>query len=159
MSQSISYNSPVERMVEYTQSAPVNLDGMAKAMGLKVTESPGLPDDVLGKIEREGQSYRITINAHHAPRRKRFTLAHEIAHYILHRSLIGDGVTDAGMYRSRLSDNTERQANNMAAGLLMPAPLMERAYREGVRSIDAMADLFNVSKESASIRMRSLGLM
>lgn len=158
MSQSLSYQSPMDHVMEFTQSAPVDLNGMARAMGLEVVNSVNLPDDVLGKIERSGDHYRITINATHAPRRRRFTLAHEIAHFVMHRSLIGDGITDAGMYRSSLSNAIESQANRFAADLLMPAPLVRRAFREGALSYAGMADRFNVSMESAKIRMKDLGL-
>ena len=34
--------------------------------------------------------------------RQRFTIAHKIAHFILHREAIGDGIVDDALYRSGL---------------------------------------------------------
>jgi Zn-dependent peptidase ImmA (M78 family) len=34
----------------------------------------------------------------HHPNRQRFTLAHEIAHYVLHRDLVENGIVDDTMY-------------------------------------------------------------
>ena len=151
--------SPVEIVAPFLERAPVDLDGMAAALGLIVVRDPALPAEISGKIERAGDGFRVTINGAHGRFRQRFTLAHEIAHYVLHRDLIGDGVTDNAMYRSeRLSDAIERQANRYATDLLMPARLMARAWRDGVRSFADMAARFAVSAEAASIRMRDLRL-
>lgn len=150
--------TPIEIVGAYSKSAPVDLEAMAGALGLKVAYDFRLPTDVSGKIERAGDEYRITINALHAPRRRRFTLAHEIAHFVLHRDLIGDGVVDNAMYRSTLRSDLERQANRFAAELLMPAALVRTEWRNGVRSYAEMAAHFSVSDEAAQIRMRDLGL-
>src|SRR3546814_3235070 len=66
--------------------------------------------------ERGGESgFAIYVNGSHPRVRRRFSIAHEIAHFALHRNLIGDGVTDDAMYRSNLSSAVEVQANRMAA--------------------------------------------
>src|SRR3546814_8751462 len=71
--------------------------------------------------ERGGESgFAIYVNGSHPRVRRRFSIAHEIAHFALHRNLIGDGVTDDAMYRSNLSSAVEVQANRMAADILMP---------------------------------------
>jgi Zn-dependent peptidase ImmA (M78 family) len=146
-------------MSAFTRKAPVDLDGMAQAFGVQVLFDDDMPSDISGKIERLGKSFQITINGRHAPRRRRFTLAHELAHFILHRDLIESGVVDNAMYRSAtLSDDIERQANRFAADLLMPAALVQAAWRDGVRSYVEMASRFDVSEEAARIRMRDLRL-
>src|SRR5690606_2956370 len=100
--------------------------------------------------------YRITINGRHPHTRQRFTLAHEIAHFILHRPLIGDGIVDDALYRSSKGDDVEREANRYAAAILMPAPLVRKKYREGLRSFAGIAEAFDVSYEVAEIRVREL---
>ena len=149
---------PVEVVSRYLGEAPVNLDRMAAALGLEVDRIDLFDEpDVAGKIERTQAGYRITINAMDPPRRQRFTLAHEIGHYILHRDLIGDGIVDQGLYRSRLSNTVEREANRYAANLLMPTSLVRAAWREGDRSIAGTAARFNVSEDAARIRLQELG--
>lgn len=97
--------NPMLLAASFFHSAPVDLQGMADALGLSVNVSAKLPMDVSGSITRSASGkagYHIDINAAHSLNRKRFTLAHEIAHYLLHRDLIGDGIEDNGLYRSRL---------------------------------------------------------
>lgn len=50
---------------------------------------------------------------------KRFTIAHEIAHLLLHRPILREGVTDDVLYRSpHLGGTQETEANKMAADIL-----------------------------------------
>lgn len=158
MTVAVEHRSPIEIVGDFTREAPVDLGRMAEALGLEAVLDPGLPDDVSGKIARVGRGYRVSVNAGHPPRRQRFTLAHEIAHYVLHRDLIGDGITDDAMYRSVLRGDIESQANRFAADLLMPAALVRAAWRQGVKSYAEMAARFDVSEDAARIRMRDLRL-
>ena len=159
MLETMQHPLPVEIVRQFLGSAPVDLKGMAEALGLEV-EHLGLFDEpeVAGKIERDRSGYRITINALDPARRQRFTLAHEIGHYILHRDLIGDGITDSGLYRSRLSSTIERQANRYAANLLMPADLVRAAWQAGRGDPFELSEEFNVSEAAAQIRLTELGL-
>lgn len=150
--------SPIEVIGRFIESAPTDLDGMAEALGAEVLLDQAMGNDVSGKIERHGKGYRITINGNDHPRRQRFTLAHELAHLILHRDLIGDGVVDNAMYRSKtLSNAIESQANRFAADLLMPARLVRQFWREGIKSVAQMAAKFDVSTAAARIRIVDLG--
>lgn len=153
------WRTSVEIVGDFLKSAPVDLPGMADALKIPVTIDSSLPDDVSGKIEKDRAApsgFRITINGRHHPNRQRFTLAHEIAHFVLHRDLIGDGITDSGLYRSALRSDLETQANRYAADLIMPAALVRRKFREGVKSYSEMANAFQVSSEVAQIRMKSV---
>jgi Zn-dependent peptidase ImmA (M78 family) len=149
-----------ELVKRYTHSRPVDVQALANALGLRVVETP-LPDDISGKIERDwvdGDGFMITLNSNHAPVRRRFTLAHEIAHFVLHRDLIGDGIVDNGLYRdNRIGDERERQANTYAAQILMPRNLVRQAWNEGLTSAAELAAAFRVSAGVAEIRMRELG--
>src|SRR5690349_11844327 len=89
------------------QSVPVNVDGIARDLGLPVIRRD-LGSMIAGQLMRKpgaGRSgFVIYINSSEHVNRQRFTLAHEIAHFILHRDLIETGVTDDTMYRSELTD-------------------------------------------------------
>jgi len=102
--------------------------------------------------------FTIYVNAEDNPRRQRFTIAHEIAHYVLHRDLIGDGITDDALYRSPLGEWYERQANKMAADILMPPQLVRSLYAQGMTSVTKIAAEFDVSVEAMRIRLDELGL-
>lgn len=148
----------VEIIDPFLDHAPVDIRGMAKALDLKIEEE-FLPIDVSGKITCSWwDGYVITVNATHSETRKRFTIAHEIAHYVLHRDLIGDGIVDNALYRdNRIGDARERQANRYSASLLMPAATVRRAWDQGATTARALADEFKVSEAVAEIRMRELG--
>ena len=140
---------------------PVDVEKIARDLGLRVVRA-GLGGAVAGKIARDGAQkpaagFTVYINEADNPRRQRFTLAHEIAHYMMHRDLIGDGITDDAMYRSTLGDVYERQANRMAASILMPADMVRSVFRE-MLTIPQLANAFDVSAEAMSIRLRELRL-
>lgn len=138
---------------------PVDVEGLARELGIQVTTAT-LPDDVSGKIECElDRACTMIVNAGHSVTRRRFTIAHEIAHFVLHRDLIGDGVIDDGLYRSAtLSGTVERQANRYAASILMPQQFVRAFWSRGIRSPQELATAFGVSPAVAEIRIAELGL-
>ncbi|MFJ7352959.1 ImmA/IrrE family metallo-endopeptidase [Phyllobacterium sp. 22229] len=147
----------IERLQD---AAPIRLSTIANALGLKVIATV-LPNGISGEIrpdpDQQGK-FIIRVNKNDSSRRQRFTVAHEIGHYLLHQDEIGDGITDDVLYRSTLSDRREAQANRMAADLLMPQTLidewLERAKSLKVDNIVGfLADKFNVSEAAMKIRL------
>ena len=143
---------------DHQQSPPVDITGLATALGLTVFESDELPENISGRICLDGvNTYSITVNANETYRRRRFTVAHECAHYLLHREKIGDGITDDGMYRSdKMSTKDEFEANNLAADLIMPRNLVLKRYYAGANTYAKLADLFEVSVPAMKTRLRYL---
>ena len=97
--------------------------------------------------------------------RLRFTCAHELAHWILHKHLyLGTGEHAALMSSVRESD-MEVQANILGAILLLPMPQVKRCFyrlhggRTTRELIDDMAALFQVSKQTMRIRLESHNLI
>ena len=116
-----------QKIIEGLQnSAPVKVVAIAHALGLKVYETPSMDKNISGMIKKDAKiggdsGYAIYVNAGHAEVRRRFTIAHEIGHYVLHKSLIGDGIIEDALLRADgLSNSVERQANSFSADLLMP---------------------------------------
>jgi len=146
----------------YTQDAPVRVEAIARDLGITVSQDV-MEADVAGKITRDtsGRSssgFSIYLNGRDPLRRQRFTLAHELGHYMLHRDLIGDGLVDDAMYRSKLGDWYERQANRWAADTLMPGGLVRGLYRGGMVSLANLAHTLDVSESAIRIRLNELGL-
>jgi Zn-dependent peptidase ImmA (M78 family) len=155
-----SATNPMLVAASFFHAAPVDLQGMARELGLSVNMDAELSQEVSGRIVRSDSGaagYHIDVNAAHSPYRKRFTLAHEIAHYLLHRDLIGNGIEDSGLYRSRLSDSIEIQANKLAAKMLMPAEVVREVYR-AVKSLVGLTGAFQVSEDAMRIRLKELRL-
>lgn len=137
---------------------PVQVVPIARDLGLSVYNTNDWSDDISGQIIKSikfggSSGYAIFANQKHNVYRRRFTIAHEIAHYVLHENLIGDGVVDDALYRSKLSGPVETQANDMAADILMPWHLINLATDSGHRNVPVLAELFQVSKSAMSIRL------
>lgn len=148
---------PIEIVGQYMEKAPVDVEALAAALGLTIKREFG-PKDMSGKIECEanGGPCSIIINATHTPTRQRFTIAHEIAHFILHRDSIGDGIVDNALYRSGRPEKFERQANQYAAKILMPWNIVIEKYKSGKKTAAELAKEFEVSPAVAEIRLKEL---
>ena len=124
-------------------------------INLEITESDlGSNSGQIEKITSADKSYRITINALENNQRKRFTVAHELAHLLLHRDDIGDGITEDALLRSTLSNPQEAEANSLAAAILMPRYLVEFIQDSThERAAEVFARLCGVSEIAAKIRL------
>jgi hypothetical protein len=152
--------SPTSIIADRTRTVPVDLFGLIADLGLKLMVDHSMPPSIAGKLQRDPHvpsGFRVVINGHDNPRRQRFTMAHEVAHYVLHRDLFDDGLVDDAMYRSALSDEYERQANHLAAQILLPATAVRAAYRDH-KALGTLANMFDVSDAALRIRLSELGL-
>ncbi|TXC69601.1 ImmA/IrrE family metallo-endopeptidase [Sphingomonas ginsenosidivorax] len=149
----------VRVQIEAFQDAPpVRLPELARALGVSVKAST-LGPGISGEIRpADDGGFVIRINRHDPPKRQRFTVAHELAHFLLHSDEIGNGIEDDVLYRSSLSDRREQQANRLAADILMPGDLVaearEAAEEKGVGDVVLyLADLFAVSEAAMRIKI------
>lgn len=121
-------------------------------------------DAISGAIQRRNNGFVIRINRSHSANRQRFTMAHELAHYLLHRDEIGDGIQDDMLYRSSKADKLEFEANRFASSLLMPKFLIEEAIDEikkdsGVYNdndsyyLEEVADRLKVSNQALAYKL------
>ncbi|MEM6372654.1 MAG: ImmA/IrrE family metallo-endopeptidase [Pseudomonadota bacterium] len=154
----LTYPEQLAVIQRHQATAPVQTVTLASDLGLSVWHVPNWPDDLAGKIVRSADQggasgYAIYVNKGHHVNRRRFTTAHEIAHFILHRQFIGDGLVDDGLYRSRLSNSMEAQANKLAADILMPRHLLNQQIANGVTTVAQLAAIFQVSESAMSIRV------
>lgn len=147
----------------HMNSVPVKVGAVAEDLGLEVLVS-ALGPGVSGQISKKGDSYQVKVNRHEARERQRFTIAHEIGHFLLHRDIIDstvEGITDNVLYRSGRPEKIEFEANRIAADILMPmSALNARILTLGGNVTEAMIELlaseFQVSKAAMEIRLSSL---
>jgi Zn-dependent peptidase ImmA (M78 family) len=156
--ESMTFNKrpPGEVIRQFTEHPPVNVEGLAKALGLSVWEKE-LPRNsgMLTADHLSGPSgYTIYVNSTDALYRRRFTIAHEIAHYLLHRNRETREFMDDRMYRSPgISDAKEAEANRLAADILMPRRIIRRLLDEGITDPQQMASRLMVSPDAMEIRL------
>jgi Zn-dependent peptidase ImmA (M78 family) len=152
------------------QGYQLQLDRLAKKLSLSIFDATFADPDLSGAIYRDEQTgnFNIYANERHPITRKRFTIAHEVGHYIsaicgshskdqLLKS--GEGLEDyAVSYRyDGIKSEVEIEANQIAAEMLMPQEWVKKLVREGM-SIEQMAQMFFVSEQAISIRVNSFGI-
>src|SRR3546814_19606025 len=97
-----------ERVIALHQKkAPVQTIDIAQELGIKVFKVNDWPDHVSAMIRKDAarggdSGFAIYVNDSHPRVRRRFSIAHKIAHFTLNRNSIGDGVTADAIYRSNL---------------------------------------------------------
>lgn len=139
-------------------SPPVDVIAVAQAFGLNVF-ADHLPLGVSGQIVRRPEygsasGYSIIVNSGEAMVRQRFTVAHEIAHFVLHKDMIGDGIQESTLYRAAgFSSRQEVEANKLAADILMPWHLLTPLLSAEPRTTSDLAQEFVVSEVAMSIRL------
>ncbi len=151
--------TPGQVIAKHQKQAPVNVVAIASDLGLKVWAMRSLPSNISGKLFRDplngGTSgFSIGVNATEVFVRQRFTVAHEIAHFILHKDKIENGeLIDDTLYRSGLSSKEETEANKLAADILMPYPLISSLVHSGIRDPQSLARTLQVSLPAMNIRL------
>lgn len=138
---------------------PVNMYDVATRLGAKVFV---LPSDarVSGMLVLDDGVPNIYYRDGEAPVRQRFTIAHELAHLILHagpRYLLSRErhveFRDTDGYLTDRSKPEEAQANGYAARLLMPDHMLNAVLLAGIAPRE-IANVFAVSEEAARNRLR-----
>lgn len=85
-----------------------------RSVDLEACEGALLPSD-------SRKRWGIYVNQNGSPRRRRFTAAHELGHYLIHRKKYPDGLRcDEAAVDGRNGIEIEREANDFASTLLMP---------------------------------------
>ncbi len=160
----------------YALTIPVHIFELADLMGIKWktctteqlqkvigTNGSHISDwnDVLGYYEPTDK--RIYLNDDNQPiTRKRFTMAHEIAHLTLHHTL--DGLLRRVFLRQDIvapRDEIETEANYFAGYLLMPDDSIIKKLEitellfGGEQIITSFARMFAVSPEAMRIRLKT----
>lgn len=96
--------------------------------------------------------------------RLRFTLAHELAHYIIHGEYYLETDTVVNKLSSQSDMRTEKEADELGASLLMPMGRLRVAVKRYVHQMErkemviCLAGTFQVSIQAMEIRLRKLGL-
>ncbi len=154
---------------------PVKIIQICNENGLEVFEEY-LEPDVSGLIvvdekpwEKYGTNQFILVNSMESAVRRRFTIAHELAHFVLHRNgsrlFAHRDMAAEGAVRSSM----EQEANYFAANILMPEKLVREKVEDlrdriwskipGFVLVKEIADHFLVSESAAEVRLKQIGIL
>jgi Zn-dependent peptidase ImmA (M78 family) len=172
------FNSDTNNLPE--DRIPVNIEEKIRKNNIELNKyCLDLKDDILGEIKKEEGKFKINIQARDHYYRKRFTMGHELAHFIKHKELIGDGVDDGKvgnklyrtMYRKndKITPKEEVEANRYSAELLIPNELANFIYENFFKDIkkedsmdidinflEFLSKKFQVSAAVVSFRIKNL---
>ena len=134
---------------------PVSLRDVVSALNLEVVQTTGEPFLCEGALQPMGDGHAIVVRGASNERRRRFTIAHEIGHFVLHPGRLAPERGGAVNEAWRLQ---EREADQFAAELLMPEPLVREAVLELGADAGRLADRFDVSRKAMQVRLSGLGI-
>lgn len=155
-------------------SRPIKIERCVEHLKLQLEEVE-LESDVSGFLVLNNNTAVIGCNKNHGHERKRFTIAHELSHFVLHAKkeipffidkqqkpeqtiMFRDSSSSTGEFQK------EREANAFAAALLMPKKLVEQEIKliakENIHeAIKTLAEYFEVSVQAMSIRLTNLDII
>ncbi|HVA88008.1 MAG TPA: ImmA/IrrE family metallo-endopeptidase [Candidatus Saccharimonadales bacterium] len=145
-------------MVGVTE-APVDVQKVAEALGFEVLAYP-FPETTSGLTFIEAGIKCIGYNQNHAPVRQRFSIAHELGHYLSGHEPYDHGTTHVEGRPSYLDpqNRLEVEANEFAAELLMPDTFLRRDVAQIGLDVPVLAKRFGVSEQAMWIQIIDLGL-
>ena len=155
------------------KKAPVPVDKLTERLGVTLVMK-NAPVELSGFVLREPGKGRVFIgvNAKHHSNRQRFTIGHELGHFLLHageqlhvdRQGAGYQVKLRDEQSSRGTNVDEMEANLFAAELLMPVPFLDvdlaklaASNRSADQQISDLAKQYGVSEQAMTVRLTSLG--
>ena len=136
-------------------AAPISLRDVVSFLNLSLLQKSREPFSSEAALVPLGDGHAIELRGQANERRLRFTIAHEIGHFVLHK---GRALSERGGSTSQYTARLEREADQFAAELLMPEHLVRQAVLELGADPHRLADRFDVSAQAMGIRLRRLGL-
>ena len=166
------------RAIDNNENRPIDLDSLLSFLDGEIATSDDLPQYVDAQLIKTPAGFSIVIatNVAQNPHEKNFTIAHEVAHLLLHTLYKGaDGYWNsieegtpvfAKTSRGIVQELTqEQEADDFAYTLLMPYDLFIKKIDEHSdygelhqKYLKDIADFFQVSENDVIIRGRRLGI-
>lgn len=152
------------------ESAAVEVEKIALTLGIRVQYQP-IEDELSGFLLRDINLHQtiIGVNDHHSNNRQRFTIAHELGHYLLHEQekLHIDRRFQINLRNGNSSkgeSEQEKEANLFAAELLIPNSFIQQDLAEvdaldleDDSTITKLAKEYEVSVQAMAFRLAYLG--
>ncbi len=153
----------------------IDIKKIANLLGVTLLEYD-FGEEMSGVLVLKNDKGTIGYNKDHSDQRQRFTIAHELGHFVLHRKNHNDVFVDKDfiiMYRRRNGDYSEseliqeQEANAFAAAILMPEHLIEQELRNNnyyphlseLQLIEKLAKTFKVSAPAMTFRLNNLNVL
>lgn len=142
---------------------PVDVIDIAEKNGIDVYEADlsDYEEPISGaiKYDKKTKKFEILINKNDNIQQKRFTIAHELGHYYLHKSILeNDEIHVDTMFSGNSKKFNEKDADYFAGALLMNKIALSKFY-EKVDTMTELANIFEVSRSALLVRLDELGII
>jgi Zn-dependent peptidase ImmA (M78 family) len=137
------------------QKPPVPVERIAEKIGLRIEYFP-LDKRISGILKKNKKI--IGVNQNHHPLRQRFSIAHELGHYLLEHE-IDANAEDIVDENFNWNTHLEREANLFASFLLMPEEWIKELTNGKTLDIEKLSQKFQVSEQAMTIRLLELNLI
>lgn len=163
----IRNKSAIELLEEYglDKTAPIDIEQLLRAIGIsaigkdfseleKRLDKP--KGSILGMLLSSGNNAAIFYRKDDSYNRRRFTIAHELAHAINHSD--NEPHIEYRMAEKEMEeDPVEKKANIVAGEILIPLPLLKKEYLKlDIPSSTVLANIFKVSQNVMEARLKYL---
>lgn len=140
--------------------APIDVEFIAKQLGFEVHPFD-FPNEISAAIKIIGSLKVIGVNNKHPKTRQRFSVAHELGHYLSgHEEFDEEKRAFVDPSKKYLSPQfkQEEEADEFAAELLMPEPLLNQDVLENHLDLSELAEKYEVSEQAMTIQLVNLKL-
>lgn len=134
---------------------PIDLKKILEKYEVSLKEGDFGDSNIAGAFDRAAKV--IYISKADSPKRKQFTIAHELGHLLLHENQKEIFYRTQFIEPDKQTVTEEVEANWFAASLLMPRRIFVR-YWERVPDESVIADIFGVSPSAVHWRVKNLEL-
>lgn len=138
---------------------PIDPKKIAALEGLRVEACNAFAiKNLSGELVPDGDSAVIRFNPADSAKRQRFTIAHELGHYMLgHGHAFRDPSSNFSM---SYYDPREVDANQFAAEVLMPEMAVNVLVKQRkIMDVNELARIFDVSVDAMKYRLKKLGIL
>jgi Zn-dependent peptidase ImmA (M78 family) len=140
---------------------PLDVEGLAREFGIKIEYVKFADKEELSGIlfkDESQSSWIMQINEDHHPNRQRYTIAHELGHFCLHRHF-QKRFEDQIFFRGGEASKEEWEANDFASAILIPEDEFRKQIESGLGNVEDLAEKFKVSTLALRIRAKNLSIM
>ena len=147
--------------IQRWQEIPFNVEACIKNLGIQILKED--MNDLSAYIEkRSNGQWVIGINKYHHPSRQRFSMAHELGHFINDQDFFKteSRLDDIILLRTNSINEREIKANEFASEILIPSKIFtDLIVNKGERNIIQLASFFDVSPAAIKYKAFRLGLI
>ncbi len=150
------YKSPAQLIYELGIEVPKDLDVEAICKYCKADVVYKRLSGCEARLTGYGDRAIITVNSTSRRPRQRFSIGHELGHWMRDRGLVAFACEEGQFVKEWSADNPETRANRYASDLLLPKNLfVPKAHGQPITfaTVDTLAADFQTSRTATAIRL------